>query len=670
MAAQKLAQWIDEESGKKYVQIQGQIYEAIHPGRPGALPGPPMGWGDVPEYPPAEGQWQTKGGGRGQRWQRAHRQQQLLVMGSSKGGGKSSGQRPLSDTNAALRTMGGGKDTGKSRGQKQKPRADAAAARNGQGTYKGSSRPSGGASYPSARPWVPCSYPLCPGHNGRASFKFLDAIGQGEHGLCCMGCNTPWAKSLVDAGFDECQLAGGALHGLEPSSANPSLVSSADIQTAMDKSPFADDIAITCLGGAKAAPFAKLGGEATPFRQLPQQALDACPEQLRATLSLHLLRKAVPAEQIAKLEQMASEGQEVAKAYMAAVAIALPFLEAKPLPKTAAPKMAAKDQRSAKVETSASYTALQSALSESQRVEAGKHKLQNALTAAKEAKRKLQEDYKARALKLQEDIKKFEEELSKAEAECQAAREAHARAVARHDAHCAAFPTGADASEPQQARQRGGVELLPHLLNIAKQARIGASEEVLQNVCLCLVKAGAIRDPGSGPASPDSPSGVVASSAPTGGYAAALAAEALAEERSLQEDKPAADPSQLPKAEDVVVEDDDDLDPINQQEAALAAASGPGAMELDQTAKRDAANLLTTPLEAFADLGEQPSAKKLHKQTVRQLTETEVLLELVAMQKPALEAGEVTCSTSADKQSSGGCGGNPAASSSTGQLQG
>ena len=89
---------------------------------------------------------------------------------------------------------------------------------------------------------------------------------------------------------------------------------------------------------------------------------------------------------------MAAEGQEVAKAYMAAVAIALPFLEAKPLPKTAAPKMAAKDQRSAKVETSASYTALQSSLSESQRAEAGTHKLHNALTAAKEAKRKLQED--------------------------------------------------------------------------------------------------------------------------------------------------------------------------------------------------------------------------------------------------------------------------------------
>ena len=130
MTAQKLAQWTDEENGKKYVQIQGQIYEAIHPGRPGAPPGPPLGWGDVPEYPPAEDQWQTKGGGRGKRWQSAHKQQQLLVMGSSKDGGKSSGQRPPSDTNAALRTMGGGKSTGKSRGQRQQPRADAAAARN------------------------------------------------------------------------------------------------------------------------------------------------------------------------------------------------------------------------------------------------------------------------------------------------------------------------------------------------------------------------------------------------------------------------------------------------------------------------------------------------------------------------------------------------------------
>ena len=103
-----------------------------------------------------------------------------------------------------------------------------------------------------------------------------------------MGCNTPWAKSLVDAGFDECQLAGGAGEGLEPSSAEPSLVSSAGLKTAADKSPFADDIDIAYLGGAKAAPFAKLAGEATPFRQLPQHALDACPEQLRATLSLHL----------------------------------------------------------------------------------------------------------------------------------------------------------------------------------------------------------------------------------------------------------------------------------------------------------------------------------------------------------------------------------------------
>ena len=124
---------------------------------------------------------------------------------------------------------------------------------------------------------------------------------------------------------------------MEPASENPSLASSAG------GSPFNDEIDITYLVETKTAPFAKLGSEGSPFRQLPQQALDACPEQLRATLSMHLLRKAGPTEQIAKLEQLAAEGQEVAKAYMVAVAIAFPFLEAKPLPRTSAPKMAAKD---------------------------------------------------------------------------------------------------------------------------------------------------------------------------------------------------------------------------------------------------------------------------------------------------------------------------------------
>ena len=205
-----------------------------------------------------------------------------------------------------------------------------------------------------------------------------------------MGCNTPWAKSLEEAGFGEYQLAGGSGGGFEPSFENPSLASGAG------GSPFTDEIDITYLVETKTAPFAKQGNEGSPFKQLPQQALDACLEQLRATLSMHLLRKAVPAEQIAKLEQLAAEGQEVAKAFMAAVAIALPFLEAKPLPRTSAPKMAAKDNRSAKQETSASYTALQSALSESQRSEAGKHKIQNALTIAKEAKRKLAEDFATR----------------------------------------------------------------------------------------------------------------------------------------------------------------------------------------------------------------------------------------------------------------------------------
>ena len=114
------------------------------------------------------------------------------------------------------------------------------------------------------------------------------------------------------------------------------------------------------------------------------------------------------------------------------------------------------------------------------------------------------------------------------------------------------------------------------------------------------------------------------------------------------------------------MEDDDDLDPILQLDAAHATAGGPGAMDLDQAAKRNAANLLATPLEAFADHGEQPSPKKLHKQAVRQLTEIEVLLELVAMQKPALEAGEVTGSISDAKQSSAGCESTAATSSQNG----
>ena len=176
---------------------------------------------------------------------------------------------------------------------------------------------------------------------------------------------------------------------------------------------------------------------------------------------------------------------------------------------------------------------------------------------------------------------------------------------------------------------------------------------------------GAIRDPTSRTPAPDSHSGVAAASTAAGGYAAALDAEALAEQQSMEVDK-AAGPKQLPKPEDITVEDDDDLDPIKQQEAADAAANGPESMELDQAAKRNAADLLASTLEAFADLGEQPAAKKSHKQQPKQLTETEILLELVGMQKPGLEAGEVAGSTSAGLQPSTGCKGKPAASSQTG----
>ena len=334
---------------------------------------------------------------------------------------------------------------------------------------------------------------------------------------------------------------------------------------------------------------------------------------------------------------------------MAAVAIALPFLEAKPLPRTSAPKMAAKDNRSAKQETSASYTALQSALSESQRSEAGKHTIQNALTIAKEAKRKLAEDFATRDQKLAEDIQRYEEELTKADTECQAAREAHARAVARHDAHCAAFPA-------VEAKD-GGVELLPHLLSIAKQAGVGASEEDLRNIVLSLVKAGAIKEPTSRTPAP--------ASTAAGGYAAALDAESMAEQASIEVDK-ATGPKQETKPEDITVEDDDDLDPLKQQEAADAAANGPEDMELDQAAKRNAGDLVASTLEAFADLGEQPAAKKSNKQQAKQLTETEILLELVGLQKPGLQAGEVAGSTSAGLQPFAGCEGKPAASSQTG----
>ena len=59
-------------------------------------------------------------------------------------------------------------------------------------------------------------------------------------------------------------------------------------------------------------------------------------------------------------------------------------------------------------------------------------------------------------------------------------------------------------------------------------------------------------------------------------------------------------------------------------------------------------------LRLFSDLGEQPAAKKSHKQQPKQLTETEILLELVSLQKNELEAGEVAGSTSAGLQPSTG----------------
>ena len=277
--------------------------------------------------------------------QRSQKKEVVLQCGSG-AGGPASGGRPSSvrkqSTGSKERNVGLYKDSG----------------------YK--SKPKG--------PWVACQNAKCPGHNRQASFKFICDIGKGANGLACMGCQFPWADSLRIA-LEAGQLpryreeARGHDDAVSPFGSG---VSAPAVESGKGQKPGAP-----LAGTGESRAFAKLDGEESPFRQLPKQAIDACPEQLRATLSMHLLRKAVPAEQIAKLEQMAAEGQEVAKAFMAAVAIALPYLEAKPLPKTAAPKVLAKDQRSPKLESSLSYSALQAALSESQRAEAAKHKVQS-----------------------------------------------------------------------------------------------------------------------------------------------------------------------------------------------------------------------------------------------------------------------------------------------------
>ena len=87
------ATWYDAATGKKFVQIKGQIYERLAPVRPDrcAADGNGFGWGDVPDEGSAADGWKEK---RGKRWQRAHRlQEQKLSFnkGVGKGGGKTSG---------------------------------------------------------------------------------------------------------------------------------------------------------------------------------------------------------------------------------------------------------------------------------------------------------------------------------------------------------------------------------------------------------------------------------------------------------------------------------------------------------------------------------------------------------------------------------------------------
>ena len=128
----EITSWADDTTGKKYVQIQGKIYEELSPARPGRHPPAPdtIGWGDVPGDQCTADGWQAAGAKRGKRWQRAHRLQekQLSLTGGGKGGGKSSGQKQPPGATAA-----GKKSTGK-------------------GTYKGGSRPKGGAYHPSTSP--------------------------------------------------------------------------------------------------------------------------------------------------------------------------------------------------------------------------------------------------------------------------------------------------------------------------------------------------------------------------------------------------------------------------------------------------------------------------------------------------------------------------------------
>ena len=108
-----LTTWVDEATGKKFIQIQGEIYEQLSPARASRRsPMPePVGWGDVPEDPRLADGWQEAGTRRGKRWQRAHRVQekQLSFKGGGKGGGKPSGQKqPPGATSAGKKGTGKG----------------------------------------------------------------------------------------------------------------------------------------------------------------------------------------------------------------------------------------------------------------------------------------------------------------------------------------------------------------------------------------------------------------------------------------------------------------------------------------------------------------------------------------------------------------------------------
>ena len=82
----EITSWADDTTGKKYVQIQGKIYEELAPARPGRHSPAPgdFGWGDVPDDQGTADGWQAAGAERGKRWQRAHTLQEKQLCGRCK----------------------------------------------------------------------------------------------------------------------------------------------------------------------------------------------------------------------------------------------------------------------------------------------------------------------------------------------------------------------------------------------------------------------------------------------------------------------------------------------------------------------------------------------------------------------------------------------------------